>query len=368
MVDDQMSRRAILHFTAGAVCTGVGFSSAIIADSIQKREESLSSQQQDDSGTNNDSLDCQTIGNLRELSSKQLASDPRAITIRGDYAFTTGGGLSIVDISDEAELSEISTLSDETVSGYGHIWIDQYAYLMDMDDSEIPVVDMSDLTNPEVVTRLSDGIVSPRKAAHRNGLLYISSHNDTENFYVVDINDPINPEVAGTVTDPNLRGRCQEVALAGDYAFVTNKDDNVLQSINIEDSSTPQPGDSVALGEPYGMIVLDDHLIVSLTDGTNGIAVLDISNPATIDVVTEQTDNPINSIYGMEYLDGYLYGADKDACHGYHAVNIDTATEPQVTDSVVSENLSKPYDVSIKDGVAFVVSRGSQTIVAIETH
>jgi hypothetical protein len=316
-----------------------------------------------------DESGCPTTGSLTEISSQELSTDPREITARGGYALVSGIGLSVVDISDPSSTQEIASLPEQEVRGFGHVWLDKYAYMMDGPKEAVIVVDISDLTSPEVIGSLSDRRMrSPRKAAFRNGFLYVSTHDNTNTFVIIDVTDREQPQLVGSVADPNLRGRCQEVALAGNHAFVTNKDNSVVQSIDISEPTAPKVVDSVSLGQPYGLVALDHKLFVSLTNRTDGIAILDITDPTDIGLLAKRTDNPLDSVYGMEFKDGYVYVADKYACHGYHAMRLDSGTKLQVTDSINSPSLTKPYDVSVVDGIAYVVSRGSRTVVAIETH
>lgn len=313
--------------------------------------------------------DCSNIGSLTEISSQELSTDPRHITARDNHALVSGIGLSVVDIFDPNDMREVSALPGEDLRGFVNVWLDDYAYLTDNSKKAVMVVDVSEPTSPEVAGKLSDQrIGTPRKATFRDGLLYVSSGDDTDTFSIVDVTEREKPRLVGSVADPNLRGRCQEVAVSGDYAFVTDKDKNVLSSIDVSNPAEPIVVDSVVLGQPYGLVVLEDKLLVSLTNRTNGLAVLDITDPAEVELLAKKTDNKLDSVYGMELQDGYVYGADKYACHGYHGIDVESVTDPRVTDSLHSPNLVKPYDVSIADGIAYVVSRDSQTIVAAETH
>lgn len=310
---------------------------------------------------------CSNQGDLEQISTTQIQTDGREITVKDGLALVSGIGISVLNISNAKEVTELSHLPKDVAGGYGHVWIEEYAYLASMRHGLL-VCNLENPSNPSIVNSDVDLSGTPRKITHKNEYIYISSHDDTNTFSVLDISTRESPEEVGVVTDTNLRGRCQEVALYDDYAFVTNKDNNVVVSIDVSSPTNPTIVDSLAIGEPYGLIVNNEVLYVSLTDNKNGIASINISDPTDMNVISVDTKNPLNSVYGMEYTDQYIYAADKDACHGYHAININNGNKIEVTDSISSSSLFKPYDIGIRGNVGFIVSRNNSTVTAVTTH
>lgn len=184
--EEGISRRTALAFVAGSVSGGVGVSAPIVARSYFGKPDSSVTY------SDSDGPDCPTTAPLSEISAREIPTDPREITGRGDRAIVSGVGLSVVDISNPKDMREVASLSE--IGGFGHVWLDEYVYTMDLRRESIVTVDVSDLSSPEVVGEVNDPRMgTPRKASYRDGLVYVSSGDGTNTFNILDVTDREHP-------------------------------------------------------------------------------------------------------------------------------------------------------------------------------
>ena len=290
------------------------------------------------------------------------------LDVTGVHAVALGQGLSVIDISDPTNMVEMGTLPDTDVWGYGvTVWGD-VAYVTEMPDSQLTAVDISDPFAPVVGGSASIG--GPRKVAIRGNYAYCSSKETTGEFHVVDISDPLNPTTVTSLADPNFE-RSFEIAIRGDTAFVVGRRYDAVTAVDISNPSTPSIVGSYSgspLVEPYGISIQDEYAYVTLSDNGHGIAVLDISDPTVISSVGSVTDSTnLNSPYGLDVEGYYAYAACKDN-DTFTTFDLSDPAAPVIHSTVSPSSYDRPYDVVVKDGFAFSVSRGSNTISAFGTR
>ena len=154
-------------------------------------------------------------------------------------------------------------------------------------------------------------------------------------------------------------------------AFVVGRKYDVVTAVDISTPSSPSIIGSYSgspLVEPYGIRLQDEYAYVTLSDNGHGIAVLDISDPTAISSVGSVTHSTnLNSPYGLDVDGHYAYAACKDK-DTFVRFDLSDPVAPTVHSTVSPSNYDKPYDVVVKDGFAFSVSRGSNTITAFGTR
>jgi len=96
---------------------------------------------------------------------------------------------------------------------------------------------------------------------------------------VIDITNPANPQIVGSVHTPGLAGG---VAVSGSYAYVADR--YSLQVIDITNPAIPQiVGSAGTPGQAGGVTVSGTHAYVTAND--YGLQVIDITNPASPQIV-----------------------------------------------------------------------------------
>jgi len=294
------------------------------------------------------------------------ASSPKHLDIVGTHAIVVGQGLSVIDISDPADMNEVGGIPDTDIpDAYGVAVWDTTAWVSEIGDDRVTAVDIADPENPSIFGRTS--VTGPRKITCRNGYAFVSSTESAANLYVVDISDPKNPSQAATLSDSKF-ARSFEIALRDDTAFVVGRKNDVVTAVDVSDPTAPAIVGSYSgspLVEPYGVSLQDEYAYVTLSDNGHGLAVLDISDPSNISSVGSVTDSTnLNSPYGLA-VDGYgVYSVCKDN-DTYVRFDVSSPSSPSVSSSVSFSSFNLPYEVQIQDGHAFAVARGSSTITSL---
>ncbi len=205
------------------------------------------------------------VGGIDESCSRVVTS--------GNNAFVVGGDLMILNIADPHDPQVVGTVAgpadDVAISG-------DLAFIVDGGNPGIlSVVDISDPTAPMAVgsVGLSDGSSWPPFSVTISGDHAFIAGGGLD---IVDITDPVNPEVAGHLDVP---GELNAIAVAGDCAYVLTH--QTLHVIGIADPTDPQLINNLDVPLYYGTGLSISDNCIYVTDGWPGLQVLDITNPET---------------------------------------------------------------------------------------
>lgn len=217
-------------------------------------------------------------------------------------------GVLTFDLADPAQPQEIGSLSVRWVSA---IALSQgYAYLIS-GVFELPIVDLSDMTHPELVGSWKiDSAFPPDQLLAYNSVLYVIDNFGEmgfcgSNFWVADLSDPLQPELL----DQGEQG----VSFTCAYQAEINANQLYVPDwlgFSIVDLSQP---DKPVLSGQYPVDGNVDHLlagqgVVYWTNyrSDNSLIVLDASDPAQLQVL-----GPVESSWSTDLASGqgYLYVA-----------------------------------------------------------
>jgi hypothetical protein len=212
-------------------------------------------------------------------------------------------GLDIVDARNPSGIMRASryttpvpwTLWDITVQ-------DHYAYVVGV-DSGFRVVDVSDPANMREVffdnERKDLSLQSPTGLVVDGHYAYISDGNYP--FHIYDISDPARPVQTGAVYDHPASDGAWDVAIAGDFAFVSGygaKDafypGNGLWVIDISNRSDPKPVKFLELPNGGWQLSISGKTLYALDEM---VSVPEITEPLSLRVI-DITD-PLNPVAGV---------------------------------------------------------------------
>ncbi len=198
----------------------------------------------------------------------------RGLDIAGDYAFAAsmGGGLQVVDITDPTD--------PHIVAGYDlpqytwNVTVDgDYAYVCNGDG--LRVFDVSEPTDP-VLAGAYDTDAPVTCAMISGDYAYVNSWR----LKVLDVTDPTNPTLVTTGSFDGAPTSVTSLALAGDFAVVTDFYTGV-RLIDIADLVSPSPpvGGYDTPGICLSMDIEGDYAYVA--DHNSGIQILNIADPTS---------------------------------------------------------------------------------------
>ncbi len=202
---------------------------------------------------------------------------------------------------------EVSHFSTPGLSG--GLWIeDTLMYLCD-DYTGLRIYDISDLSNVVELSVCADAR-GARNVKVRDNLAYVI--RSRYGFYIVDVENPFNPEVIGEWRSPgmhmSIQGRSFEIK--DDLLFCGfNHFSHSLAVFNISDPTNPEFMFEYEEIEFYDFCIVDDILFMTDNDRLYGaIYSLSIENLDNIHVIDEIRGNNECYINGpIHYENGFLY-------------------------------------------------------------
>jgi hypothetical protein len=194
------------------------------------------------------------------------------------------------------------------------------------------IFDISDINNPQWVNRIDTGYDAVDLAMSGNYLYVVDFQGY---FYIVDVTDPLLPQVVGQVELP--QGEAYGCAVDGDYAyvaywhtlFVVDIDPpetmSIVQSIEFEGLLR-----DVATGGGYVYVAYHS------TSGPAALAILDIDPPNDFQVInTVMTDENKEDPSSIIYEDGYVYMGTTWILGGcFKAIDVSPVEDASIVKSV----------------------------------
>ncbi|MEM9336645.1 MAG: beta-propeller fold lactonase family protein [Patescibacteria group bacterium] len=308
------------------------------------------------------------------------------LVVRGTTAYIASeddGALAIWDVSDPANMVELSSVTDTgsiPLDGARAVDVEgDIAVVGSAVDNGITIIDIADQRNPSVLGSLDDSACDAQASAlvqENDGCLFIdiqdveihgdyvftsSAGSSEDGVVVIDISDPANPQFVDALDnlacDAAHSGSCalnnaQDMEIVGDYMFVAGETDDGIAVLNIADprnmyhaTSVYDDGDRI-MGNPTSLTVDGDYLYVTAGE-ENGFSIFDITDPVNPTYITgilnaacdSDTDGgcaftgPIDSAV----IADHLYIAANDIDEGITVYDVSDPTEPTFVDSLFDD-------------------------------
>lgn len=252
--------------------------------------------------------------------------------------------LDVVDVSNPSMPDVLGSLvlTPGYPVGASDLAVDGTIVYLTENNTGLHVIDATDPSAPAQMGSLPDpaGVVKPYGT---NLLLGRGASVD-----VVDVSDPVQPEVIGNVALPHA---ADDIAITGDSALVSLYDHG-LATLDLTDPDAPMlVATSHTPDEAMDVKVVGGLAYVA--DGQFGLKILDLTNPIVPAPVGEE-DTP-GSALGVDLAAGVVYIADAES--GLSTIDVSDPTNPMLLTSVDTAGVAE--DVAVVTGLAFVAD-GSQ--------
>jgi hypothetical protein len=264
----------------------------------------------------------------------QVGGSSYAIAVEGTFAYLgVGPRLVVLDISNPANPIPVG----QSRPLHGIIMDVQvskgYAYVAAEYIGGLHVIDVRDPTNPQVMSEFipeqpgCNGLALWKNQIYVENLVYLACN--PYGLRIVDVSDPANPkELSGL----NLKTALTDIAILDGYAYL-NAPGQGIYVVDIHESTQPVqvsffPSPPTLTGEDSGSVyinaldALNGYLYVSCSDA--GLAVIDIQDPANLQLVGSLTANVTNGIAVRENI-VYLV----DEFEGVRVMDVSNPTQPQ---------------------------------------
>ena len=252
-----------------------------------------------------------------------------------------------------------SVLTDSKIQSAESIFISgRYAYIAAFYAFRLVVVDIVDPLNPKIVGSVYDAelLQSAQSVTVSGNYAYVAARG-SHRLTIVDISNPINPVIVGSVRSTDHLVGAFSVRVAGAYAYVAGYVYNTLAIVDVSNPSNPvikgSIRDSVKLEGAYSVDVVGSYAYVTARNGH--VTVVDISRPTAPVIVGFLSD--VSKLNGASYLQvsgSYAYVTAYNAkC--FVIVNISNPSSPLIAGSVCDPNqLNGPGVVSVNNNRAYI--------------
>lgn len=215
-----------------------------------------------------------------------------------------------------------------------------YTYVPD-DTEGVLVVDISDLTNPQVVATYAAEFIISVALEGGSGSLYGYVARDFEGLDVIDLSDPLNPALLGS----ELTEDVYELVYLDDHVYATDGDESV-NVYNVVDKANPSLIATITGFDYNPYAVLADGIYLYILDALHSMYVYDISTPATPTLV--DSDHTSEDGFALAIRDNYLYVADGN--FGLLIYDVTDPTSIQLRGTYTTTN--RVHDVTVvSDGL-----------------
>ena len=232
------------------------------------------------------------IANPVIVSSAITGGSAYDIYVSGNHAYVSDSvsGILEIDISDPTNPVVVGSAATPdraqdvfVVGNYAYVtWQGGWTQYCDGPmEWGVDIVDISDPTNPTIL----GSVETPGGASSvfvSGDYMYVGASSNCKGsifsaFYVINISDPTNPTIVGSVDTPGGGGESSDVYISGSYAYMA---DTRLHVIDISNPTNPFIFASVDTpGAALGVHVSGNHIYMA--DGNSGLQVLRTLEPCT---------------------------------------------------------------------------------------
>ncbi|MDF1497672.1 MAG: tail fiber domain-containing protein [Patescibacteria group bacterium] len=246
--------------------------------------------------------------------------------------------------------------------------IGSYAYITDINDSQFKIVDISDPNNPKIQGSVttSDDLGTVRVLGN---YAYV-----TGNFrvLVIDISDKSNPAVVGTSVTLSATNNRQGLYVKGNYAYYMDYQNSQVDILDVSNPTLPTLVKTVGVsGNPIAITGSGDYIYTITQQSTpQRLSVVNVADPANAFFVGYVDLNITGYPVDITTFDNYLYVHTEsrlvtiDIKDKENPVYMNQLTIPSMTGSgYKKQNIiaTKNYVYSIGNTVFFAVDVSSST-------
>ncbi|AGH99098.1 LVIVD repeat-containing protein [Micavibrio aeruginosavorus] len=189
---------------------------------------------------------------------------------------------------------------------------------------------------------------------------------DTDRLTSIDISDPLNPTIVGTLYGDDDFSNAYSVSIAGNYAYVVDTDTDDLVIIDISTPSAPSVVSSISPGTDPQVVYSDGSYAYILRPSSDSMRIVEVTNPLVPVSRGSYTNSSMNFPESVAVSGNYAYIADRST--SLWIVNATTKTSlslgAQYTDATYLNNV---YKIIISGTLAYVMTSDRITILDITT-
>lgn len=271
----------------------------------------------------------------------------------------TNGGFCSADLTDPENPVELDCLNIGG-KGFDVVLHEDYAFVaVDDRNDGLAIVDISDPDDLDV-EETHDVEQSANRLAIQGNHVYVAVDDNSDSMTIVNISDPENPFTTATV---NAGSAGTAIEVSGNYAYLgLSNGDLRIYDVSNPNSPSLESTLSVSSGDLSGAVLSGSYLYVSTTDSSNGLYVLNVSDPTSPFSVGGYDFGYYAS--DVDIYDDFLYVAGENN-HGA-AVIYDISNPLSLPSPTVIDIQGKANGVKATDGfIYFATDTASQGLAMV---
>ena len=235
-----------------------------------------------------------------------------------------------------------------------------YAYIVDNFAEDLKVIDVSDPTNPSLSGSVNVGPSpnsDPRAVVAQGNYAYVLEDNDNR-LRIFDVSDPTNPSFTGNL---GIGGEPTSISVIGNYAYIVDKGSNDLKVVDVSTPASPTLSGSLGIGtNPRSIFVKDTlaYVVDNETDDLKTISVFDPANPALTGSLVLGTAPTRVFVQG-----NYAYITDGET-EDLKVVDVSDPANPSLSGSVGIG--TGPNGVSVQGNYAYITDNASDDLKIVD--
>jgi hypothetical protein len=303
-----------------------------------------------------------------------LMENAVTVRVKNGYAYTgswVNESFSVIDVRDPTNPILVGHLEDVTylAQPIGLDIVGDYAYVASA-SVYLTIIDISNPSNPFIVGTVN-GLANVRDLEVAGAYAYTVEENAY--FRVFDVSDPTKPlEVANVYNVSTLTGMWG-LEIKGNFAYATSTSDDRLTIIDISDPTNPFVRGSIqdnALNDSRDLVVKGNY-VYALSFANENVTVVNVTNPDEPAIVTSIYDTlALNVPQNIELAGDTLYVW----AGGYlTAIDISDPISPVIGSSVLIGGDNRPDSFEIDGNKGYLISIQNNRLVIVdlqgwETH
>ncbi|MBZ0207361.1 MAG: hypothetical protein K8H89_13650 [Flavobacteriales bacterium] len=301
------------------------------------------------------------ISCLNEVMTVSTGDAPYAVAVSGSYAYVLNrddDNMTVFDLSDPASPVEGMTVS----TGDGPLTVaifNTHAYVVNQFSDNMTVFDLSDPASPIEGVTVQTGN-SPVSVAVSDSHAYVVNFGEST-MTVYDLSDPASPVEGMTVSTEGYTPT--DVAVSGSHVYVVNFNSDNMTIFDLSDPASPSLVGTVSTGvsSPLAVAVSGSHAYV-VNSFSGDMTVFDLSDPASpspVGVPVPTGDTP----YAMTVFGSHAYVLNA----GSDNMTVFDLSDPASPDSVTTIQAGNyPISVALSGSHAYVVNLYSDDMTVFE--
>jgi hypothetical protein len=296
------------------------------------------------------------------------------VFVEGDYAYLPcreGQRLTVCSIRDPANPTVVSSFTHELLDHAAGCAINgDTIYLASQSNHRLLVIDATDKSAPRLIASVLIGEPGKGvlyKVACRDGYCYVADLT-AKKLFVVDVRDPGEPVVVGSVAVTTEDDGPFSVLLHGDYALVGTifGRRNRLAVVNVKNPARPQLVTQVfgpTIGHASGQVV--DRFFFAVNWDQNAFLVFDVADTGHprlhAQLVDKRLGNPNRCVVSGDRA--YL---PMVTGNGVAILDIADPKAPRFLSSFRDPLLKKTYGIAVRDNLLFVGAREGNSLTILD--